>query len=468
MAPGGPLPDRVLRLDPHVPAHLRAPRLGRHPGAAPRAPGHRATTRRMAATITDEMLAEFAITSTWDGLADGDPGPLRRRRRPGDRVLLDARTGPTTPAHSNAGPRSRARSTVSVAYRAPPRRAVPGDEPVDRVLAGLDVDAEAAVACGLRRHRTDRDDERLRIAGTVPTRSQKFATVDDDVNVSASTAPLRTRSSVGGVRVRSDGPVDRAARRPRSRAGDEPLGEHVAGLLRPGEQHAGSTPVGRGKRVRAATRRRSARVRGRDGHPARASAAAVPGPIAATPYAASARASRPGGREPTVEERAHAVHRREHDPRVGRRGRAARSRGARSAIDGSSSTSAPSTSSRARSSLACSRARVTTTRAPEQGPRLEPREVERGDVADDDRARRLARRRSAIVASVVAGRALVGAGAVADRGDRGLGEPARTRSGAARCRRCGPRPSGSRACRRRGRAPPSRRRCGPWPDPRDR
>ena len=55
----------------------------------------------MSAAITDEMLAEFAITSTWDGLADairarydgvadqviayfslrgwaGDPGPLER------------------------------------------------------------------------------------------------------------------------------------------------------------------------------------------------------------------------------------------------------------------------------------------------------------------------------------------------------------------------------------------------------
>ena len=96
----GALPDRVLRLDPDVPRHLRAPRLGRHAGAAPRAAGP-GDLAGMAATITDEMLDEFAITSTWDGLADriraryegvadqviayfsmrgwaGDPGPLER------------------------------------------------------------------------------------------------------------------------------------------------------------------------------------------------------------------------------------------------------------------------------------------------------------------------------------------------------------------------------------------------------
>ena len=32
-------------------------------------------------------------------------------------------------------------------------------------------------------------------SGTLPTRSQKFVTVDEDVNVNASTVPLRTRSS---------------------------------------------------------------------------------------------------------------------------------------------------------------------------------------------------------------------------------------------------------------------------------
>ena len=69
-------------------------------------------------------------------------------------------------------------------------------------------------------------------------------------------------------------------------------------------------------------------------------------------------------------------------------------------IAGSSSTSAPSASSRATSSLACSRARVTTIVRPKSGRRLEPGELERRDLADDDRRRAPARIASPIVASV--------------------------------------------------------------------
>ena len=130
--------------------------------------------------------------------------------------------------------------------------------------------------------------------------------------------------------------------------------------------------------------------------PRRASASAVPGPIAATRTGAERAGVETGRREPAIEERVDAVRRREHEPRVARRGRAARSRPARARSTAARSPRRRAASSRARSSLACSRARVTTTRAAEQRALLEPREVERGDVADDDRARRLdaERRRS--------------------------------------------------------------------------
>ncbi len=89
---------------------------------------------------------------------------------------------------------------------------------------------------------------------------------------------------------------------------------------------------------------------------------------------------------------------------------------------GSSITSAPSATRRARSSLACSRAGH-HHRAAEERSRLEPREVERGHVADHDRAR-------CSHAGVLdrgeggAHRVLVGARPVADRGDgRGRVEP---------------------------------------------
>ena len=72
-----------------------------------------------------------------------------------------------------------------------------GDEAVDGVRIGLGVHAQPAVARGLRRHRADRDDELARPA-IGPTASQKLSTVDDDVNVIASTSPARTRARSAG------------------------------------------------------------------------------------------------------------------------------------------------------------------------------------------------------------------------------------------------------------------------------
>ena len=106
-------------------------------------------------------------------------------------------------------------------------------------------------------------------------------------------------------------------------------------------------------------------------------------------------------------------------------------------------------------------------RRPNSGRRSNQREVERGDVADDDRARRLDaeagdRRERA------AHRALLGPGAPPHRGDRRVGRAAAVDQRLARSRRRGPRPSARRACRPPVRARPSRCRCAPlvgssWP-----
>ena len=156
--------------------------------------------------------------------------------------------------------------------------------------------------------------------------------------------------------------VDRVARAPRARRaarrGRSPRGRAAPARSAPRgsgnavEQRLGDEPLGNEVGADAAPRRARRRCPGRSRRRARAP---------------SARASSPAAREPAVEERIDAVGRREHDPLVAGRARAASKSIGSSAIDGSSITSAPSCSRRARSSLACSRARVTTTRRPNSG-----------------------------------------------------------------------------------------------------
>ena len=74
-------------------------------------------------------------------------------------------------------------------------------------------------------------------SGTVPSTSQRLSTVDDDVNVIASTSPARTRASAVGVglgahRAVHGEHVDGVAAR------GQPVGQHVAALLGAREQHA--------------------------------------------------------------------------------------------------------------------------------------------------------------------------------------------------------------------------------------
>ena len=290
--------------------------------------------------------------------------------------------------------------------------------------------------------------------------SQKLVTVDDDVNVIASTAPVRTRSRSSGIA----GPRQRfgtpAARRPRSRA-LESFGQHVARQPRPARAaRVRRVPTAPGTR-RATTRRRSARARGRRGRRGVASASAVPGPIAATRTGASARASSPAGARPRSKNAStpladvntsHA-----YAPRSG----SAKSTGS-IAIDGSSITSAPSASSLL-AQLARLFARARHDDAPaEQRALLEPREVERGDVADDDRRRCLdagggdRRERRAH-------RALLGARAPTHRGDRCVGRAAARRS--TRVAMASSRPAPMRIDERAAAAAPvrpSRCRSFPW------
>ena len=175
-----------------------------------------------------------------------------------------------------------------------------------------------------------------------------------------------------------------------------------------------------------------------------------------------------GRREPAVEERVDAVRRREHDPRVARRGPGSSKSIGSSAIAGSSITSAPSSSSRARSSLACSRARVTTTRRPNSG-RCSNHAKSSAATSPTTIALGASTPASAIVASVrarpCAARdacptapprpACSAVAAARDQRLRDLGDAARAHED-------------RRACRRRARARPSRCRWCPWPGPRDR
>ena len=80
----------------------------------------------LAATITDEMLAEFAITASWDGIADALPRAMKASRTRSSRTSPPG-TGTRTRRRSNAGARSRGRSTAPAsrasAHRATRRRA---------------------------------------------------------------------------------------------------------------------------------------------------------------------------------------------------------------------------------------------------------------------------------------------------------------------------------------------------------
>ena len=84
-----------------------------------------------------------------------------------------------------------------------------------------------------RRDRADRHDERLRRRRTARRWSQKLSTVDDDVNVIASTSPPRTTREVVGdgsspATVRYTGSTSTSY--PRAR---RPVGQHVARGFRP-------------------------------------------------------------------------------------------------------------------------------------------------------------------------------------------------------------------------------------------
>ena len=216
-------------------------------------------------------------------------------------------------------------------------------------------------------------------AGRGPRRADRrsSSTVDDDVNVTASTlagphalehggrrAPPGTvrytasTSTVVAARAEASGRTSRASSAP-----------HDAAPARRARPVRG-TP-------RAATRRRSARARGRRRTPracertqrcrARSRRPARP---------ASARGVEPAGASPRSKNASTPLADVNTSHAYACSGGSAKSSGS-NAIVGSSSTSAPSASSAARSSLACSRARVTTTERPNSGRRSNQREVER-------------------------------------------------------------------------------------------
>ena len=288
------------------------------------------------------------------------------------------------------------------------------------MLARLDVDAQAAFQRRLRGDRPDRRHERLRrgdVAEQVAqVRHRRRRRERERVDVAAADPIERVR-----IGRRGHGPVDRAARRPRSRA---PTGRREArhARARPGRAaHARRRPPAVGTPP-AATRPRTARAAGRCAARASARAAAVPGPIAAIRSPARARASSPAGASPRSKKAAtpfadvktsHAY-----------RERSGTSNASGSiAMAGSSITSAPRLSRRWRQLARLLAGAGHDHGAAEQRPRLEPREVEAGDLAHDDRRRRpdtgvgdRGQRRPHGL--------LIGAGAVAHRRYRRLGRPA--------------------------------------------
>ena len=196
------------------------------------------------------------------------------------------------------------------------------------------------------------------------------------------------------------------------------VGKHVAGLGGAGDEHAASLDLDLGERL---DQRLGDGALGDDvggDRRARRSAAAVPGPIAATVAPASARASRPGAAIASNSSR-DAVRAGQADQRVvvDRVDRAAHLRGRRSAARSGSPAARPPRRRAPRRvaarPLAWARARVTTTRRPCSGRRSSQASDSRR--ADDRRRRRSAperrsRSRSTAAASVAERRARPSAG----------------------------------------------------------
>ena len=252
-------------------------RTAGRPGRRPR-PGVSATSRRSA-------------------------GVRRSRRRP----LLGERHAPMVRQRRGADPagegvEERGDEAVDRCAGRPRRRpAGPAPAAVCEVTGPMETRRRAACSSGaptsvaeVRDGRRRRERDRVDVAGP---------------------DPRRPSAGVGRGRHRAvDGEhVDRVAAR------GEAVGRARRGPARRGRAAPGRRPPGRGTR-RAATRRRTARGPGRRARPRSASAAAVPGPIAATRTPARARASSPRGARPLVEEGVDAVGRGEHEPRVRRRG----------------------------------------------------------------------------------------------------------------------------------------------------
>ena len=80
----GPTPALVLRLDPHVPPGLRAPRLGGHQRAAPPPHGEGRHRRDGRASSPTRCSTSTRSPSTWDGLA---PALIERYAGLADRVF---------------------------------------------------------------------------------------------------------------------------------------------------------------------------------------------------------------------------------------------------------------------------------------------------------------------------------------------------------------------------------------------
>ncbi len=224
-------------------------------------------------------------------------------------------------------------------------------------------------------------------SGSAPIRSQKFVTVDDDVNVIASTPPAAHPFEVRGVGYGRHRSVHREhldVVAPLAQA----FGEDITRDLRSGEENARSRREPARERRRAATRRRIARGRGRHGCRGAASVPAVPGPIAATRTRRERTCVEPVRLQAALEERVDPVGRGEHQPRVplevGSRELDRLERDRRQLDDLGAERLEPE----AQFARLLPRARHDDAPAEQRAP-LEPAEVEGRHRADDDRGRGL-------------------------------------------------------------------------------
>ena len=222
-------------------------------------------------------------------------------------------------------------------------------------------------------------------------------TVDDEVNVTASAARAAARiASVTGGALGAVGldHVDRPA------LGPQPVGQHVARDRGRGRAAPGPAPDGNASTSASATKRVGHQVGGHAPPPQRGGGA------------------RPDGRDPRRAEGPRvaqlpaeplgAVGRREHHPvvLVHPGGGGAQRGAAVGRVDDADRRQLDRVGAERRAagppaSDAWSRARVTTTRRPNSGRRLEPAQVEPGHRADDDRRGRLERRPRRAPPSVV-------------------------------------------------------------------